>query len=91
MKYLALMLLLIPVFANADVIPTRTLEPVVRVIEDTIYVTDKNGNDWAIVTNCQINPREIKEFTVRGKVLKSGRVVKLSEQKHCQIETILAA
>lgn len=91
MKKIALMLLLIPAIANADVIPTRTLEPVVRVVEDTIYVTDKKGNDWAVVTNCQINPKEVKEFTVRGKVLKSGRVVQLSEQKHCEIETIQAA
>ena len=91
MKKIALMLLLIPAIANAEVIPTRTLEPVVRVVEDTIYVTDKKGNDWAVVTNCQINPREVKEFTVRGKVLKSGRVVRLSEQKYCEIETILAA
>jgi hypothetical protein len=91
MKKIALMLLLIPAIANADVIPTRTLEPVVRIVEDTIYVTDKKGNDWAIVTNCQINAREIKEFTVRGKVLRSGRVVKLSDQKHCEIETIQAA
>lgn len=91
MKKIAILLLLIPSFAYADVLPTRTLEPVVRVVEDTIYVTDKKGNDWAVVTNCQINPREVKEFTVRGKVLRSGRVVKLSDQKQCEIETIQAA
>jgi len=45
MRTLLFVLLLVPMFANADAIPTRTLEPVVRISEDIIYVTDKKGND----------------------------------------------
>jgi hypothetical protein len=90
MKKIALMLLLIPAIANADALPTRSLEPVVHIVDDTIYVTDKKGNDWAVVTNCQIERREVKEFTVRSKSLRAGTVVKLNDNKHCEIETIQA-
>lgn len=84
-------LLLSPAFVHADVLPTRSLEPVIHIVDSTIYVTDKSGNDWAVVTNCQIQRREVKEFTVRGKALRAGTVVKLSDSKHCEIETIQAA
>lgn len=88
MKKIALMLLLIPAIANADVIPTRTLEPVVRVAEDKIYVSDKKGNDWAVVTNCRINPREVKEFTIRSRTMQQGTTIKLSEEMHCEVQSI---
>lgn len=91
MKKLALVLLLIPSFAYADVLPTRSLEPVIHIIDSTIYVTDKNGNDWAVVTNCQIQRKEVKEFTVRSRSLRAGTIVKLSDVKQCEIETIQAA
>jgi len=91
MKKIALMLLLIPAIANADVLPTRSLEPVIHIVEDTIYVTDKKGNDWAVVTNCQIQRKEVKEFTVRSRSLRAGTIVKLNDNKHCEIETIQAA
>jgi hypothetical protein len=91
MKKIAILLLLVPSFAYADVLPTRSLEPVIHIIDSTIYVTDKKGNDWAVVTNCQIERREVKEFTVRSKSLRAGTVVKLNDQKHCEIETIQAA
>jgi hypothetical protein len=91
MKKLAILLLLVPSFAYADVLPTRSLEPVIHIVDSTIYVTDKKGNDWAVVTNCQIERREVKEFTVRSKSLRAGTVVKLNDQKHCEIETIQAA
>jgi len=84
-------LLLSPAFVHADVLPTRNLEPVIRIIDSTIYVTDKKGNDWAVVTNCQIKSKEVREFTVRSKTLRAGSTVKLSDQKHCEIETIQAA
>jgi hypothetical protein len=91
MKKIAILLLLVPSFAYADVLPTRSLEPVIHIVDSTIYVTDKKGNDWAVVTNCQIERREVKEFTVRSKSLRAGTVVKLNDQKHCEIETIQAA
>lgn len=91
MKKLAILLLLVPSFAYADVLPTRSLEPVIHIVDSTIYVTDKKGKDWAVVTNCQIERKEVKEFTVRSKSLRAGTVVKLSDQKHCEIETIQAA
>jgi len=91
MKKIALMLLLIPAIANADVLPTRSLEPVIHIVEDTIYVTDKKGNDWAVVTNCQIQRKEVKEFTVRSRSLRAGTIVKLNDNKHCEIKTIQAA
>lgn len=90
MKKLAILLLLVPSFAYADVLPTRSLEPVIHIVDSTIYVTDKKGNDWAVVTNCQIERREVKEFTVRSKSLRAGTVVKLNDNKHCEIETIQA-
>lgn len=90
MKKIAILLLLIPSFAYADVLPTRSLEPVVHIVDDTIYVTDKKGNDWAVVTNCQIQRKEVKEFTVRSRSLRAGTVVKLNDNKHCEIETIQA-
>ena len=91
MKKIALALLLLPLFANAEILRTDALNPVLHIVNDVIYVSDNRGNDWAVVTNCEINPREIKEFTVRGKVLKSGKFVKLSEDKHCEIQSIQAA
>jgi len=91
MKKIALMLLLIPAIANADILPTRSLEPVIHIVEDTIYVTDKKGNDWAVVTNCQIQRKEVKEFTVRSRSLRAGTIVKLNDNKHCEIKTIQAA
>lgn len=90
MRKIAILLLLIPSFAYADVLPTRSLEPVVHIVDDTIYVTDKKGNDWAVVTNCQIQRKEVKEFTVRSRSLRAGTVVKLNDNKHCEIETIQA-
>jgi len=42
------------------------------------------------VTNCQIKSKEVREFTVRSKTLRAGSTVKLSDQKHCEIETIQA-
>ena len=90
-KLIVAILLLSPAFVHADVLPTRSLEPVIHIIDSTIYVTDKSGNDWAVVTNCQIQRREVKEFTVRGKALRAGTIVKLSDSKHCEIETIQAA
>lgn len=91
MRTLMFVLLLVPMFANADAIPTRTLEPVVRISEDIIYVTDKKGNDWAVVTRCEINPQDVKQFTVKGKVLSSGKFVQLNNDLHCEIESIQAA
>ena len=84
-------LLLSPAFVHADVLPTRSLEPVIHIVEDTIYVTDKKGNDWAVVTNCQIKRKEVKEFTVRSRSLRAGTIVKLNDNKHCEIKTIQAA
>ena len=90
-KLIVAILLLSPAFVHADVLPTRSLEPVIHIVDNTIYVTDKSGNDWAVVTNCQIQRREVKEFTVRGRTLRAGTTVKLNDQKHCEIETIQAA
>lgn len=88
MRTILFILLLIPPFVSADTLPTKYLEPVIRVSNDTIYVTDKKGNDWAVITECEINADEIKEFTVRGKVIKSGKVIKFSRDKHCEIESV---
>lgn len=90
-KLIVAILLLSPAFVHADVLPTRSLEPVIHIIDDTIYVTDKKGNDWAVVTNCQIQRKEVKEFTVRSRLLRAGAIVKLNDNKHCEIETIQAA
>jgi hypothetical protein len=91
MRALLFALLLVPSLVSADVLPTRTLEPVVRISEDIIYVTDKKGNDWAVVTRCEINPKDVKQFTVKGNVLSSGKFVQLSDHLHCEIESIQAA
>jgi hypothetical protein len=91
MRTVLFALLLVPSLVSADVLPTRTLEPVVRVSDDIIYVTDKKGNNWAVVTRCEINPKDVKQFTVKGKVLSSGKVVQLSDDLHCEIESIQAA
>jgi hypothetical protein len=90
MKKLILALLLVPAIAQAGVIPTRTLEPIIRVVNNAVYVSDKFGNDWVVETTCQINHTEIKEFTVRGKVLKTGRTIRFNQNKLCEIETIRA-
>jgi len=84
-------LLLSPAFVHADVLPTRSLEPILRVYDNTLYVTDKRGNNWAIETTCEVEITDIKEFTVRGNVLRAGKVVKLNKEKRCEIETIQAA
>lgn len=83
-------LLLSPAFVHAEVLPTRSLEPVIRVSEDIIYVTDKKGNDWAVETSCKIKSNEVTRFTVRGKSLRIGRQIKLNDQKYCEIKTIQA-
>ena len=91
MKYIALILLLFPAFVHADVLPTRTLTPVVRIADDIIYVTDKKGFVWSIATRCEIEGREVREFTVRSRHIKQGTLIKLNEDKHCEVETIEAA
>ena len=91
MRTVLFALLLVPSLVSANALSTRTLEPVVRISEDIIYVTDKKGNDWAVVTRCEINPRDVKQFTVKGKVLSSGKFVQLSDDLHCEIESIQAA
>jgi hypothetical protein len=91
MKYLAIILLLFPAFVYADVLPTRTLTPVVRIADDIIYVTDKKGFVWSIATRCEIEGREVREFTVRSRHIKQGTLIKLNEDKHCEVETIEAA
>lgn len=90
-KLIVAILLLSPAFVHADILPTRNLEPVIRVSDDTLFVTDKQGNNWAIETTCKVDIADIKEFTVRGKVLRAGKVVKLNREKHCEIEAIQAA
>jgi hypothetical protein len=91
MRTVLFALLLVPSLVSANVLSTRTLEPVVRISEDIIYVTDKKGNDWAVVTRCEINPQDVKQFIVKGKVLSSGKFVQLSDDLHCEIESIQAA
>tara|TARA_S200002703_G_scaffold154048_1_gene156299 strand:- start:189 stop:464 length:276 start_codon:yes stop_codon:yes gene_type:complete len=91
MRTVLFALLLVPSLVSANALPTRTLEPVVRISEDIIYVTDKKGNDWAVVTRCEINPKDVNQFTVKGKVLYSGKFVQLSNDLHCEIESIQAA
>ena len=90
-KLLVAILLLSSAFVHAEVLPTRNLEPVIRVSDNTMFVTDKQGNDWAIETTCEVKITEIKEFTARGKVLRAGTVVRINREKHCEIETIQAA
>lgn len=89
-KLLVAILLLSPAFVHADVIPTRTLTPVVRIADDIIYVTDKKGFVWSIATRCEIEGREVREFTIRSRHIKQGTMIKLNENKHCEVETIEA-
>lgn len=91
MRTILFALLLVPLLAKAEVLPTRILEPVVRISEDIIYVTDKKGNSWAVVTRCEINPQDVKQFSVKGKVLSSGKFVQLSDDLRCEIQSIRAA
>ena len=91
MRTVLFALLLIPSLVSAETLHKKSLEPVVRISDDIIYVTDKKGNDWAVITRCEIKPEDVKQFTVRGRVLRSGKVVKLNDSKHCEIETIQAA
>ena len=90
MRTVLFALLLVPSLVDAQVLPTRSLEPVVRVSEDIIYVTDKKGNDWAVETTCKIKSNEVTRFTVRGKSLRAGREIRLNNEKHCEIKTIQA-
>jgi hypothetical protein len=91
MKKLAIMLFLIPAIASAEVLPTRFLNPALRVVDNTIYVSDKRGNDWAVNLSCQVEPHDIEQFTVNGtQVLKRGKKVKLNSETKCTITSIRA-
>ena len=88
MRTLMFAVLLIPSLVSANTLYTRTLEPVVRISDNTIYVTDKKGNRWAVVTRCNIRSEDVKQFDVKGRVLKSGRTIRLNDNMHCTIESI---
>lgn len=85
---LVAILLLSPAFVHADIIPTRTLEPVVRISDNTIHLTDKKGNDWAVLTSCKIQPAEVTEFTVRSRKLQKGTHVRLSKDLVCEVQNV---
>lgn len=88
MKHLILITMLIPTLAFADAIPTRSVKPVVRISDNILYLSDKEGSNWAVETQCEIRPEEITEFTVRARVIKTGSTIQLNENKICKIESV---
>lgn len=87
-KLLVAILLLSPAFVHADVIPTKTLNPIIRISDDTIRLTDKKGNDWTVITSCKIQPAEVTEFTVRSRKLQKGTHVRLSKDLVCEVQKV---
>ena len=88
MRKIAIILMLLPMFAQAETIPTRSLNPVIRVADDTLYLSDKRGNDWVVVTRCKISSDEIEQFTVRGKVIRQGKVIRINSEKTCEVQSV---
>ena len=88
MRTVLFALLLVPSLVSANALSTRTLEPVVRISEDIIYVTDKKGNDWAVITSCKIQPTEVTEFTVRSRKLQKGTSIRLSKDLICEVRNL---
>ena len=88
MKHLILITMLIPTLAFADAIPTRSVNPVIRISGDTLYLSDKKGSNWAVETQCEIEPEEITEFTVPARVIKAGNTIRFNERKTCKIESV---
>lgn len=91
MRTILFILLLIPSLVSAEALHTRSLEPVVRISGDIIYVTDKKGNDWAVFTECDIKAEDVKRFDIKGDVIKSGRTIRLNDKMKCTIKSIRAA
>ena len=90
MKTLLFAVLLIPSLVSAETLYTRALEPVVRISDNIIYVTDKKGNGWAVITQCEIKAEDVKRFDIRGNVIKSGKTIRLNNEMRCTIESIRA-
>ena len=80
--------LLLPAIVQAETIPTRSLHPVVRVADNVLYLSDKRGNDWIVVTRCKISSDEIEQFTVRGKVIRQGKVIRINSEKTCEVQSV---
>ena len=90
MRTVLFILLLIPSLVGAEALHTRSLEPVVRISGDIIYVTDKKGNDWAVITQCEIKAKDVKQFDIKGNVIKSGRTIRLNNEMLCTVKSIRA-
>lgn len=87
MKKIAMILLVLPTLAFADV-PTKDLTPIVKFHEDQIQLKDKFGNRYLVTTDCSVDADQITEFTVRSRKVKEGTPIKFSKKKTCSVEKV---
>jgi hypothetical protein len=83
---IAIMFIVSPV-ALAEV-SVNNLLPIVQFSQNEIYVKEKTGERWKVVTDCNIDTDTVTQFTIRSRRLREGTLIRLSHDKYCKVDTV---
>ena len=86
MKTLILATLLVAPVAMADVLPVRNLDNQIRVTPVAFYMMDKQGGEWEVKTDCQVD--QVTRFETKSRAIREGTMIRVTDNDYCEVISV---
>ena len=89
MKYFILATLFVAPVAMADVLPVRSLNNEIRVTPVAFYMMDKQGSEWEVKTDCQVD--QVTRFETKSRAIREGTTIRVTDNDYCEVISVVPA
>jgi len=79
--------LLVAPVALADILPVRQLDNFIRVTPVALYMMDKQGGEWEVKTDCQVD--EVTRFETKGRAIREGTKIRVADNDYCEVISVV--
>ena len=86
MKTLILATILVAPVALADVLPVRSLDNQIRITPVAFYMMDKQGGEWEVKTDCQVD--QVTRFETKSRAIREGTKIRVTDNDYCEVISV---
>lgn len=86
MKTLILATLLVAPVALADVLPVRQLSNEIRITPVAFYMMDRQGGEWEVKTDCQVD--QVTRFETKSRAIREGTTIRVTDNDYCEVISV---